>query len=145
MSLQAFPTIVLAGSDRRAGRMPKKGEDKHPLSGYKAADVRIGEHSLIETLLGRLEAAGRFDPIYVVGPRRSVGSLDPRFRLVDADGTFGENLKSGITEARARHADLPLALVTCDILPDAARLAADRCCRQSCPSRDRRLGRPKRS
>jgi hypothetical protein len=124
MSLHVLPIIVLAGSDQHAGRLPEKGGDKHPLSGYKAADIRVGEHSLIETLLSRLEASGRFAPIYVVGPRQSFGNLAPHHRLVDADGSFGENLCSGITEARTQHPDSPLALVTCDILPDASRLAA---------------------
>lgn len=104
--------------------MPARGGDKHPLSGYKAADVRIGERSLIETLFDRLERAGRFDPIYIVGPRHAFGNLPPRFRLIDSDGTFGQNLKSGIDAGRARHGDSALAFVTCDILPDARRLAA---------------------
>ena len=64
------PAIVLGGSDQRATALPDAGRDKHPLTGYKGAAIRVGGRPLIAVLLDRMRACGRFDPIWVAGPER---------------------------------------------------------------------------
>lgn len=113
-----LPIVILAGSDRRAPDLPDGGRDKHPLSGYKGVDVRIGGRTLLESVIDRLEICGRFDPVYVVGPRSVLGSMGPRCELIDSDGTFGENIRSSFEAMRREHRRAPFAFITCDILPE---------------------------
>jgi hypothetical protein len=118
MSAVRPPILILAGSDRRPVELPDGGRDKHPLSGYKGADIRIGERTLVEAVIARLDESERFGPVYVVGPASAYGMLADRSRLVDSDGTFGENIRHGLEAAREEHPGRPIAFITCDVLPE---------------------------
>jgi hypothetical protein len=119
MAKSTLPIVILAGSDRRAAVLPEEGHDKHPLSGYKAVDVRIGDKTLVETVIDRLEASGLFRPIYVAGPRQSFGTVLPQSAsLIDADGTLGENIRTSLERLRKEHPATPIGFITCDVLPE---------------------------
>jgi len=113
-----LPIVILGGSDRRPVRLPDRGRDKHPLSGYKGVDVRIGDRSLVETVIDRIERSGRFHPINVVGPQSIYAPLRPRCGLIDSDGSFGDNIRIALRTLRERHPGRPIAIITCDVLPD---------------------------
>ncbi len=113
-----IPIVVLAGSDRRPAVLPESGRDEHPLVGYKGVDVFIAGRPLIAGLVERLQAVGEFDPIYVVGPAASFDCVRRSVRLVDSDGTLGQNLRSGLESAQAAHPGCAIAFVTCDVLPE---------------------------
>jgi hypothetical protein len=98
--------------------LPDAGGDRHPLSGYKGVDVRIGGRTLVESVIDRLQNSERFHPIYIVGPRSIFGAVCAGCSLVDSDGTFGENIRTSIDAVRAEHPGRPIAFVTCDILPE---------------------------
>jgi hypothetical protein len=122
MSDTVLPIVILAGSDGRPAELPAEGRDRHPLSGYKGADVRIAGRPLIEASIGRLAASGVFDPIYVVGPASRYASLGSRAVVVDADGPVGENLRAGLEAVQRAHPGRSMALTTCDVLPDRGAL-----------------------
>jgi len=123
MSGTKIPIVILAGSDRRPGDLPSTVRDKHPLSGYKAVDVHIGGRTLIEVLIERLERCDRFHPIYVAGPAALLGPALGQGKLIDCDGTFGENLQVSIETVHAEHPDRPMAFITCDVLPEVETLS----------------------
>jgi len=116
------PIVILAGSDRRPIRLPRRGRDRHPLEGYKGIDVKIGDRTLDEAVADRLQQTGRFGPLYLVGPSASFASHRSAARLIDSDGTFGENIRSAVEFVGAAHPQAPLAVITCDVLPDVEML-----------------------
>ena len=74
----SIPIVILAGSDDRPAEMPAEAHGRHPLSGYKGADVRFGDRTLVEIVIDRLEACGRFGPIYVAGPSAAYAGVRSR-------------------------------------------------------------------
>lgn len=122
MAVRALPIIVLAGSDLRPADLPADGRDKHPLAGYKGADVRIGDRTLIEAVVDRLRASGRFDPVYVAGPASAFGRIRTGATVIDADGTFGQNIQTSLEAVRSAHPGSPIAFITCDVLPEVETL-----------------------
>ena len=96
---------------------PPGGRSKHPLAGIKGIDVKIGGRALIEVVIERIRQTDAFDPIYVAGPGHAYRSL-PDGIPVDTDGGFGRNIQVGVETARSRHGDGPLAVTTCDIVPE---------------------------
>lgn len=117
MTSKSVPLIVLGGSDRRPAYMPPGGRSKHPLAGIKGVDVKIGGRPLIDVVIERLRQANVFDPIYVAGPGHAYRSLSDGVSI-DTDGGFGRNIQVGVETARRLHGDGPLAITTCDIVPD---------------------------
>ncbi len=117
-----IPAIVLGGSDPRPATLPEGGEELHPLAGYKGVEIRIEGRPIVEHLVERLENSGRFGPIFIAGPAREYGELRSSATLIEADGTFGGNIRTSIEAVRARHPGLPIAFITCDVLPEAATL-----------------------
>jgi len=117
-----LPAVILGGSDRRATDLPEEGRDKHALAGFKGAQVRLGGRALAEVLVERLRASGAFEPVLLVGPVAVYGDLLPRSMLIDANGTFGANIRTGIEAVVARFPGRAVAFLTCDILPDGPRL-----------------------
>ncbi len=124
MSVSALPIVILAGSDPRPAALPADGRDKHPLAGYKGVDVRIGDRTLVETVVDRLRASGRFDPVYVAGPASGFERTQAESSLIDADGTFGQNIQTSLEAVRSAHPGLPIAFITCDVLPEVDTLRA---------------------
>ncbi len=124
MPVGALPIVILAGSDPRPAALPADGRDKHPLGGYKGVDVRIGDRTLVETVVDRLRASGRFDPVYVAGPVSAFGRIQSESSLIDADGTFGQNIQTSVEAVRAAHPGRPIAFITCDVLPEVETLRA---------------------
>jgi hypothetical protein len=118
-----IPLIILGGSDPRPTTLPPGGEGKHPLSGCKGIDVRIGDRSLIEVLVERLRQSDGFGPIWIAGPASAYRNADVEAEIVDTDGSFGENIKRALEAVSASIGDGPLAFITCDVLPDPEGLA----------------------
>jgi MobA-like NTP transferase domain len=116
------PAVILGGSDRRITDLPEQGRDKHPLAGFKGARIRVGQRSLVEVLVERLRASGAFDPLFVVGPAAVYARLLPGPMVIDADGSFGANIRAGIEALGARCPGRVIAFFTCDILPEPERL-----------------------
>ena len=123
MTSKSVPLIVLGGSDRRPAYMPPGGRSKHPLAGIKGVDVKIGGRPLIDVVIERLRQASVFDPIYVAGPGHAYRSLSDGVSI-DTDGGFGRNIQVGVETARRLHGDGPLAITTCDIVPDPDEMQA---------------------
>ena len=124
MTNRTLPVIVLAGSDRQPVDLPRGGHDKHPLSGYKGVDVRIGGRTLIEVVIERLRSSGHFDPIYVVGPAGPLEPVRSCARLVVSDGTFGRNIKVSLEAAQRENPGRPIAFITSDVLPEVDTIRA---------------------
>ena len=123
MTFKSVPLIVLGGSDRHPAYMPPGGRSKHPLAGIKGVDVKIGGRPLIEVVIDRIRQANAFDPIYVAGPGHAYRSLADGVSI-DTDGGFGRNIQVGVETARRLHGDGPLAITTCDIIPDPGEMRA---------------------
>lgn len=122
-----LPLIVLAGHDARPAALPESGADKHPLVGLKGLDVRFGDQPLIDVLLERVRACGAFGPIYIAGPAHAYGARRGEARVIDTEGSFGHNIRVAVAEVTRLHPDSPIALTTCDIVPEVRdlRLAMD--------------------
>jgi hypothetical protein len=118
-----IPLVILGGSDRRAGRLPPAGADKHPLAGYKGAELRFAGRPLVSLVLERARASGAFGPAWVAGPARVYGGMIGDAALVDTDSTFAGNIRAAIAAVRAARPASPIAFLTCDVLPPPAVLA----------------------
>lgn len=112
-----IPLIILAGGDRTPSRLPEKGADKHPLSGLKGFEIQLGGRPMIDLLLERLRAVEAFNPIFIAGPAAVFGEARQGARVIDTDGTFGENITTSLGKVMAEHPG-HVALITCDVLPD---------------------------
>ncbi len=117
-----FPTVILGGSDRRPTELPPTAHDKHPLAGYKGADIRFGGRPLVGILIERLDATGRFGPIYIAGPVRVYRGIAGGATVIDTDGNFAENIRNAMEHVRASHPGSPIAFITCDVLPEVETL-----------------------
>jgi len=115
---QQLPTIILGGSDRKSTRLPDGSEDKHPLSGYKGVDIRLGGRPMIEVIVERLKRVGCFNPIYIAGPAKVYDQVQCDASLIDANGSFGQNIQASMESVRAVHAESPIGFITCDVLPE---------------------------
>ena len=113
-----LPLIILAGGDRTPTRLPESGADKHPLSGLKGIDIQLGDRSLVDLLLERLQATNVFGPIYVAGPASVYGATRQGARVIDTDGGFGDNIATSLAVVMEEQPIGPVGLITCDILPD---------------------------
>jgi hypothetical protein len=94
------------------------GADKHPVSGPKGLAIQLGGKPLIDRLLVRLKEADAFDPIFIAGPASAYGESRDGVEVIDTDGSFGQNIAVSVAFARERCPGRPLAVTTCDILPD---------------------------
>jgi hypothetical protein len=117
-----IPIIILGGSDRRRVRLPAEGQDKHPLSGYKGVDLRVGGRPVLAMVVERLEASGAFAPVYLAGPAEVYRPIETRAVVIDTNASFGRNIAAAMREVAARHPGSPVAFTTCDILPEVEHL-----------------------
>lgn len=122
METQRVPLVILGGSDRRPGRLPESGSDKHPLACYKGAFLRYRGEPLAAVLVQRAAATGIFDPVVIAGPRRIYDGIASDAEILDTDGTFGENIQASLEAVRARQPGRPVAFLACDVLPGAETL-----------------------
>lgn len=122
MVADRIPIIVLGGSDRRTAELPDSGRDKHPISGCKGADILIDGRPMVESVVRRLDACGCFGPVYLAGPSQAYRHVRTTARLIDTDGTFGQNIRASLEAVRADHPGSPVGFITCDILPEVATL-----------------------
>ena len=120
--MEMLPLIILGGRDRGTTVLPEAGRDKHVLRGYKAVDIEISGRPLISILIERLSAVGLFEPIFIAGPRAVYEPVVEGVRIIDTDGTFGDNLRASVEAVRAEFPSRLLAVTTCDILPDPEEL-----------------------
>lgn len=117
-----IPIVILGGSDRRPSALPQDADDKHPLTGCKGVDVRLGGRCMVDVLIDRLRSFGAFEPISIAGPAHAYRSSSHAAAVIDTDGGFGRNLQVGLETLRERHPGSPIAVTTCDILPEPADL-----------------------
>lgn len=114
-----LPIVILGGRDLRASDMPEGVTGKHPLAGYKGVAVRVGGRPLIECVVTRLLESDLFSPVYVAGPRSVYEGHVRDATIVDVGGSIDETMRAGIEGAGGG----PVALTTCDVLPEAETLA----------------------
>jgi hypothetical protein len=122
MTLPQLPLIVLGGSDQRPTAPAAEGGDRHPLSGYKAADIDILGRPLVAIVLERARESGCFTPVYLAGPARVYGRVVAADTLIDTDGSFGHNIQTSLEAVRRRHPGSPVAFLTSDVAPEVAAL-----------------------
>lgn len=116
---QTFPLVILGGRDHKSTVLPEDGRDKHLLAGFKAVEIQIGGRPIILHLIERLQACGAFDPIYIAGPAEVYEPLETGARIIETDGTFGENLAACVRALIAQEPGRQAMFTTCDIVPDA--------------------------
>lgn len=119
-----IPLVILGGSDRRPTTLPPAGADKHPLSGYKGVDIRIGGRPLIGLLVERLRTCPELDPIRIAGPAAVYAGAGIDVPVIDTDARLGENIRAAVESVRRDVPGSPIAVTTCDILPDPSELRA---------------------
>ena len=122
MKRHPLPLAVLAGSDREPSVLPESGAGLHPLRGSKSIYLEIDGRPLIDVLIERLQESGCFDPIYIAGPVRVFGESRGDVKVIDTDGTFGDNMKAAVEHLVVECPGQDLAISTCDILPDVEEL-----------------------
>ena len=115
-----LPLVILGGSDRSAVRLPPAGADRHPLAGYKGAELRFAGRPLVSLVLERARSAAAFGQVFVAGPQRVYGSRIDGATLVDTDSSFAGNIRHAVEAVRDAHPGSLIAFLTCDVLPDAA-------------------------
>ena len=123
VATQTLPLTILAGSDRKPGRLPDSGVGLHALAVDKGASIRLRGRPLIEHLVERARESGAFGPVRLAGPARVYEPLGLGAECIDVDGSVGTNLRAAIELHLERHADEPLALLACDVLPTRDELA----------------------
>lgn len=119
VSPRPIPVVILGGSDLKPSKLPPSGEGHHPIAAYKGAAVLIDGRPIVEVLIERLRATGAFGPIWIVGPERIYAPLGVADEVIDSDADLGTNLKAAMDAFLARFPSGPLALLACDVLPDA--------------------------
>ena len=117
-----MPLVVLGGGDTRPSTLPEAGADLHPLKGPKGLALKIQGRPIIDILIERLKASGCFDPIFIAGPGKLYGSERLGCRIIDTDSTFGDNIKAAIEALVVECPGHPIAITTCDILPEVEEL-----------------------
>jgi len=108
-----LPAVILAGSDRKPGPIPRGAERYAFLVGYKGADIRVGDRPLIQVLRERLLQSGAFSLVLVAGPREIYEPLLPG-AVLHTDKDIGRNLARIFRFFRWAER---ICLVACDILP----------------------------
>lgn len=122
MKPQPLPLAILAGSDPEPSILPESGAGLHPLRGSKGIYLEIEGRPLIDVLIERLRESGCFDPIFIAGPVRVFGESRGAVKVIDTDGTFGDNMKAAVERMVVECPGQNLAISTCDILPDVEEL-----------------------
>lgn len=112
------PIIVLGGRDARVGELPAGVEGMHALAGYKGVAVRIGGRALIECVIERLEQSALFASVYIAGPQSAYAEHRCSATVIDVTGSIDVTLRAGIEAVSREHPGVPLAVTTCDVLPE---------------------------
>jgi hypothetical protein len=118
----SVPLIILAGSDPQPAELPESGAGLHPLKGAKGMDLRIGGRPIIDLLLERVVASACFEPIFIAGPQAVYGEARNGASVIDTDSTFGHNIEAAVEVVMAACPGKPIAVTTCDILPEVDEL-----------------------
>jgi hypothetical protein len=82
----------------------------------------VAQKPILDLLLERFRDSGHFAPIFIAGPEALLGQEHAGSKVVDTNGTFGENLQAGVEHFMAEYESGPLAFTTCDILPEVEEL-----------------------
>ncbi|MEE8142556.1 MAG: hypothetical protein V3T77_05610 [Planctomycetota bacterium] len=111
-----MPLIILGGCDAKPGALPESVGELQPLSGYKAVSIQIHGRRLISHVIERFQETGAFQPIVIAGPAEVYRQAP--VPVIDTNGSFGHNIRVAIETLRETHPEGPLAVTTCDILPE---------------------------
>lgn len=123
MTTTKMPLLILGGRDRKVTTLPKDGRDKKVLHGYKAVDIEIGGRPFIDVLVRRIRDSGHFDPIYIAGPSEIYKGVVEGVRIVDTDGSLGQNLGAVVRAMAQEQPGRQVMFTTCDVLLDRQELA----------------------
>ena len=115
--MTTIPLVVLGGSDAEPAALPE-GADKHPIRGHKGIEVQVEGRPLIDHVLDRMLGSGDFGPAYVAGPQDAYGVRRGAAEVIDTDANLGENLRVMLDAMAERHPGQPIAITTCDIIPE---------------------------
>lgn len=119
-----LPLIILAGSDRRRGSVPRGMHAGDMLRGCKGALPLANGKVLVGELIDRVEQSGRFRQPILIGPARVYQDLELGCEIVDVEGNFADTLDRTVEAIRERYPmHSPVAVCACDILPTAKELA----------------------
>jgi hypothetical protein len=77
---------------------------------------------MIEIVVERIRDSRSLAPVYVAGPSRIYSPIIDAEALIDTNGSFGQNIKQSLDVVSNRHPGLPVAFMTCDVLPAAGAL-----------------------
>ncbi|MBZ0111014.1 MAG: nucleotidyltransferase family protein [Thermoanaerobaculia bacterium] len=121
---ETLPLIILAGGIDKPPVLPEGGEGKRPLSGAKGIDIKLGGRPLIDLLIERLQASGGFGPIWIAGPVSAYGASRLGCEVIDTNESLGRNVERSMRHVSRTCKGLPLAITTCDILPEIDELNA---------------------
>ncbi len=121
--VRPIPLIILGGSDRSSSELPPAGADKHALAGYKGVEVRLEGRPLVEIVAERMTASGVLGPARIAGPAEVYRQAGVELGVIDTDGSFGGNIRAGIEAMRVEFPDSPVAITTCDLLPEVDEVA----------------------
>ncbi len=117
---ELMPIIVLAGSNPRGGAVPTGKKSADMLDGYKGALRLPNGKLLVQEVVERYAAAGRFETPIVVGPARVYADAALPCEVVNAEGSLATSLKRTMQTIRSRfRLHRPVAITACDILPTA--------------------------
>jgi hypothetical protein len=114
--------IILAGGDAKPSELPEAGAEFHPLEGPKGLALEVAGRPIIDVLIERLKESGCFGPIFIAGPARLYGAARSGCRVIDTDSTFGGNIQASVEAVMIECPGRPIAVTTCDILPEVDEL-----------------------
>ncbi len=112
-----IPLIVLAGSDRKPGKLPE-GVEKQRLEGSKGLNLRIGDKPMVDVMIDRMRQVGEFGPIFIAGPWETFGAQRGDVEVIDTDSTMAGNAVAALEVVQERFPGSVVAISTCDIVPE---------------------------
>ena len=119
-----LPLIILAGGIDRPTVLPEGGEGKRPLLGAKGIDIEFRGRPIIDHLIERLQACEGFGPIWIAGPVSAYGDSRLGCEVIDTSESLGRNVERSMQHVENLIGVSPLAITTCDILPEVSELTA---------------------
>lgn len=116
-----LPILILAGGDTVRTAPPPGLRSGDMLRGYKGALPLPNGKVLVQELIDRLQASGRFREPVLIGPTSIYGPLSLGCRIVDVHGSLERTLIRTVETILEQFDPVsPVAVTACDILPSAA-------------------------
>jgi len=111
--------VILGGSDRRPGPVPRGVEGLHFTVGYKGVSILLEGRPLVSHLVEHAREADVFDTVSIAGPPVTFRPFTDA-EIIATDGSLACNLEAVTETFLARYGPQgTLAVITCDVLPTA--------------------------